>query len=176
MPAHHILQTDRLIIREFSLEDAQGFYEMNLEPAVLQYTGDRPFTTVEEARVFIQSYNHYQEYGYGRWTLIHRSSEQYLGFCGFKYHPDSAEVDLGFRIPLPFWGQGFATEAAQGCLAYGLAQLGFSRVIGRVAQANKASIRVLEKVGMQYVQSFDFDGMPGFLYETHKPHANPKIP
>ena len=160
------LETERLVLREFAVEDALGFYQMNDNAEVLQYTGDKPFRDPEAAAAFILSYNHYKVHGYGRWTIVRKTDQAYLGFCGLKYHPETEEVDLGFRLIRNEWGRGYATEAASACLEYGLNQLKLPRIIGRVRQVNTASVKVLEKIGMKRVGAFDFEGHPAWLYES----------
>ena len=164
----NLLQTERLLIRPFRLSDAAGFHAMNAVEQVLRYTGDQAFASVEEAELFIRNYDHYHRYGYGRWALEDRQTGEFIGFCGLKYHPHEDEVDLGFRIPVAHWGKGLATEAAKACLDYGFDRLNMNRIIGRVAKANLASIRVLEKIGMAYCRDFDFDGLPGVIYEIYR--------
>lgn len=159
------LATSRLVLREFLSEDASGFFAMNNDPLVLQFTGDQPFTTIAAAEAFIRDYDHYQRYGFGRWSVIRQSDGAFLGFCGLKYHPNHDYIDLGFRLSREHWGQGYATEAALACLRYGWAELQLARVVGRVRQENLASINVLEKIGMRRIEDFDFEGHPGFLYE-----------
>ena len=162
--ADFLLKTERLILREFAPEDADGFFRMNQHPEVLRHTGDRPFIDPTEALHFITNYDHYDRYGYGRWTVRHRRDDLYLGFCGLRFHPGSGATDLGFRLAREHWGRGYATEAAGACLRYGFGALGLPRIIGRARRANRASIRVLEKIGMTLQGTFDFEGHPGVLY------------
>ncbi|MEL7251363.1 MAG: GNAT family N-acetyltransferase [Bacteroidota bacterium] len=160
------LETPRMYLREFRLEDANGFYQLNQDPQVIQHTGDKPFADSSAAAAFIQSYDHYKRYGFGRWAIILRQTEEFIGFCGLKYHPDIKAVDLGFRLRRSDWNKGLATEAARTCLEYGFTQLELDLIIGRVRQAHHASIKVLEKIGMQRRGSFDFEGFPGYRYEV----------
>ena len=150
-----IIETPRLILKEFELIDAAGFYAMNNDPEVIRYTGDHPFTSIIAAKKFIQGYSHYQEYGFGRWTILLKTNQSYLGFCGLKYSLDKSEVDLGYRLIRKYWGQAYATEAAQACLTYGFNQFALKKIVGRAMKANPASYRVLEKIGMQYEKSFE---------------------
>lgn len=162
------LLTERLLLRAFKQEDAPGFYAMNNDPQVLQYTGDVPFASETDAETFLRNYRHYEKYGYGRWTIIHQSTGKYLGFCGLKYHVNTDEVDLGFRLIREYWGHGYATEAALACLQYGFTTLGIPCIIGRAQAENLASIRVLEKIGMKFQRAFDFEGTPGVIYHACK--------
>lgn len=162
------LLTLRLRLREFQTCDALGFYQMNADPEVLRYTGDHPFKDIKAAENFISTYDHYAKYGYGRWTVERLEDNAYLGFCGLKYHPKTSEVDLGYRLDRNFWGKGYATEAALACLDYAFRSLKLNQVIGRAAQQNTGSLRVLEKIGMRKLKPISFDKQDGFLYVIGK--------
>jgi RimJ/RimL family protein N-acetyltransferase len=164
MTGRTIIQTPRLLLREFLLADAAAFYAMNLDPEVIRYTGDRPFASIAEAERFIRAYDQYQRFGYGRWSVIEKATGEYLGFCGLKFHPDTGETDLGYRLMRRYWGLGLATEASKACLAYGFNGLDLTSIVGRVREDNPASIRVLEKTGMRFWRHFDFEGHPGLIY------------
>jgi len=138
----------------------------------LRYTGDRPFESIAEARAFLDSYDVYERYGYGRWAVVRRFDENCLGWCGLKYSPESGETDIGFRFFRKYWGQGYATEAAQACLDYGLQKLGLEQIVGRAMQSNRASVRVLEKIGMRYWKYFDFNNQAGVYYRTLREHIS----
>jgi RimJ/RimL family protein N-acetyltransferase len=159
------LLTPRLRLRQFEQRDAADFYEMNADPEVIRYTGDPPFVSIQAAADFIQAYDHYARYGFGRWAIERLEDNVFLGFCGLKYHPESQETDLGYRLIQQYWGHGYASEAASACLYYAFQQLKLERVIGRVQQDNKASCRVLTKTGMKKVGQINFDGQPAYLYE-----------
>jgi len=144
-----ILHTERLYLRTFILADAKAFYEMNSVAEVMRYTGDKAFSDEKEARTFINNYSSYSQYGFGRWAMIRKEDNQFIGFCGFKLNEEQM-IDLGFRIKIEYWNQGYATEAASACLEYGFSHLDFHEVIGRAARANIASLKVLQKLGMTY--------------------------
>lgn len=144
-----IITTPRLVLREFAMEDAPVLYELNSDPEVMKYTGDPPFASVEEAEEFIRGYDHYRDYGYGRWSVLLRETGEFIGWCGLKFN-ELGQVDIGFRFFRKDWGKGYATESARATLAYGFDELNLEEIIGRAANANTASIRVLEKLGMEY--------------------------
>lgn len=147
-----ILQTDRLLLRELVLSDAQRLYRLNQDPEVIRFTGDRAFTDEHHARKFLESYDHYHQYGFGRWAVIEKESGEFLGWCGLKYDPEIGQTDLGFRFFKKHWNKGFATEAAQATLGYAFGPLERQTIVGRAMKANTASIRVLEKIGMKFEQ------------------------
>lgn len=73
-----ILETNRLFLREITPDDAETAYLLNLDPEVIKYTGDEPFTSIEEARKFLENYDHYRKYGFGRWAVINKSTEEFF--------------------------------------------------------------------------------------------------
>ncbi len=174
-----VFKTDRLLLREFESTDAQALFDLNNDPLVIQYTGDPPFSSVEAASQFIGNYtgsrpngsrpSHYKEFGYGRWAVLNKETKEYLGWCGLKYTPDLKETDLGFRFFRKFWNQGFATEAASGCLTFGFEELGLNVIVGRAMRDNKASIKVLTKIGMKFQKTILMDGNKGVQYSIMAP-------
>jgi [ribosomal protein S5]-alanine N-acetyltransferase len=116
MFAMHILQTQRLYLREITEADAENAYLLNLDPEVLKYTGDVAFNSMEEARTFLKNYDHYKKYQFGRWAVMTKNEHQFLGWCGLKYTEDLNEHDIGFRLFKKFWNRGYATEAAKACV------------------------------------------------------------
>ncbi len=150
-----VLTTKRLLLRTFAESDVPYFYRLNADPKVMQYTGDVPFKSLKEARQFIKNYRAYTQHGYGRWTVILKENQEYLGWCGLKYSPEKKETDIGFRFLQQHWNRGYATEAAQACLRYGFQDLGLTKIVGRAMSDNHASIRVLEKIGMRFEKYFE---------------------
>jgi ribosomal-protein-alanine N-acetyltransferase len=163
-----ILETQRCYLRELLVDDARDFYELNADPEVIKYTGDKPFGSINEAKVFLGNYNQYALYGYGRWAVIDKTTNEFLGWCGLKYSPDLDEVDLGFRFFRKYWNQGYATETAKACVAYGFNHLNLDKIVGRAMEANIGSVKVLEKTGMSFVGKFEFELHPGALYQIEK--------
>lgn len=147
-----VLRTDRLILRPFTIDDIDAAYKMNLDEEVSRWTGDGGVVGKEEIRRRIQEdvLGDYAKYGYGRMAVVLKETEEFIGFCGLKYLEDYEEVDLGYRLMSQYWGRGYATEACQVCLDYGFGQLGLYKIIAMVLPQNKASIRVLDKLGFQF--------------------------
>lgn len=164
-----IAETQRLLLREFSVADAGKLFLLNKDPDVLKYTGDRAFENVAEARSFIENYDQYKKYGYGRWTVIDKGSGDFLGWCGLRYDPAQDETDIGFRLFKRYWNKGYATEAAQSCIGLGFDRFGLQTLIGRAMKEHSASVRVLEKLGMDFEKEFDFyRGHAGLIYRIDK--------
>ena len=163
-----IMETKRLLLRQFIIEDAQDFYELNADPEVTKYTGDTAFANVAAAEHFIRNYHPYTIEGMGRWAVLRKADGVYLGWCGLRYVPELSEVDLGYRFCKKYWGQGYATESSRACLDYGFQVLRLKKIVARAINENSASIRVMEKIGMHFVGAKDFIEHPGVLYEISR--------
>jgi len=167
----HILETDRLVLRELDVEDSNNFYELNLNPKVIQYTGDKAFQNIRAAEKFLKNYSDYKLNGFGRWAVIDKSNEDFLGWCGLKYVEKLNETDIGFRFFEKHWNKGFATESAEACLKFGFEKLNLKTVIGRAMAENIASLKVLEKLGMKYEKEFNFNEHKGLIYRIENNQA-----
>lgn len=158
-----IFETDRLLLRELNISDAENFYKLNSDPDVIKFTGDNKFSSVYEAKTFLVNYTEYEKYGYGRWAVLSKTDDQFLGWCGLKYNEEQM-VDLGFRFFKKYWGNGFATEAAKGCLNYGFSELHLKTIVGRALKKNIASVKVLEKIGMTHWKDLVCHGNKDCVY------------
>lgn len=163
-----IIETPRLLLRELNPNDASSFYELNSNQNVIRYTGDKPFDNTEVALLFLKNYKDYEINGYGRWAVIEKSSNVFLGWCGLKFNSETKETDIGFRFFEHYWNKGYATESAKACLDYGFEKLHLKTIIGRAMAENVASIRVLEKLGLEFEKEFDFDEHKGLVYQINK--------
>jgi RimJ/RimL family protein N-acetyltransferase len=150
-----ILETDRLLLREYVEDDAEAFLKLNTDPEVLRFVPDKALLNVEQARQVLIDHPiaDYRKNGFGRGACILKSSGEQIGFAGLKYLKELDEVDIAYRFMPTYWGQGLATEAARASVRYGFADLGLKRIIGLVMPENTASVRVLEKAGLRYSDS-----------------------
>lgn len=164
----NILETERLLLRELTVDDAENFYDLNLNPNVIRYTRDSAFANINEAKRFLENYADYKENGFGRWAVICKSDNKFIGWCGLKYSEDSNETDIGFRFFEECWNKGFATESAEACIHYGFEKLNLKRIIGRAMSENTASIKVLQKIGLSFEKEFIFDGEKGVIYKIDR--------
>lgn len=165
-----IIETERLLLRNFTMDDAQLIFDLNQDPEVTRYTGD-PIKDLDHAaevleRVILPQYALYK---HGRWAVLVKPDLEFIGWCGLKARPERNEIDLGYRFMQKSWGRGYATEAAFACLKYGFEQLGIPRIVGRAMPQNTASLRVLEKIGMHYVGEEIVDDHPAKTYEALYP-------
>jgi RimJ/RimL family protein N-acetyltransferase len=163
-----ILQTERCIIRELTPEDAAFAFELNLDPLVLQFTGDGPFASLEDAKSFLENYDYNKLHRMGRWGVVRKSDEKVIGWCGLKYHPDIDEVDLGYRFLIEHRNEGYATEASLACIDYGFNTLNLERIVANAVKENGASIKVMEKVGMKFCKETILHGQTSVQYEIFR--------
>jgi len=169
---YSVIETNRLLLRHFTEDDASLLYELNLDPEVTRYTHD-PMTDVEHAKQVLNEVilPQYSLYDHGRWVVHLKSNLEFMGWCGLKYLPETNEVDLGYRFMKKFWGKGYATEAASACIEYGFNKLKLPSIIGRALPGNLASIKVLEKCGMKYLHE---EVVQGYLHKAYQV-TNPAI-
>lgn len=153
-----ILETERLNLREFNATDAEVMYRLNSNPNVMKYTGDVYFNSVEESEKLIVNYPDYRKNGFGRWATIRKKDNQFIGWCGLKLHEDNL-VDIGYRFFEEYWNQGYATESAKACIEYGLTTLNLTEIYGNSSKENIGSIRVMEKIGLEFWKEGEYDGM-----------------
>lgn len=163
-----LLETPRTFLRKLSANDAADFYALNQDPLVLKYTGDKPFESIESARMFLEDYAETHTNGLGRLAVINKQTGKFIGWCGLKYTPEKDEFDIGFRFFKEYWNKGFATETSLKCLKYGFAELNLNEIVGRAIVQNTASIRVLEKIGMKLKACFESDLYDGVIYHLFK--------
>jgi ribosomal-protein-alanine N-acetyltransferase len=165
-----IIETDRLLLRLFTAEDAALLYELNLDPEVIRYTLD-PIKDIDHARRILEQVilPQYVLYNYGRWAVHLKSGHEFIGWCGLKYVPERNEIDLGYRFIKPAWGRGYATEAAYACIKYGFEKLNLRLIIGRAMPDNLGSLKVLEKCGMRFIGEGVVDDHQAKTYEIINP-------
>lgn len=147
-----LLETDRLILREFVASDWPAVMAYQSDPRYLRYyewTG----RTETEVRAFVQMFlDHQQEEPRTKFQLavILKAEDRLIGNCGIQMKtPDAREADIGYELDPDHWGQGYATEAAHAIVAFGFSELKLHRVWSWCIAENRGSSRVMEKLGMQ---------------------------
>lgn len=153
-----LIETERLLLREITLEDKEQMFLLHSNPEVQKYTGEDPITSIEIMEEAIRDrVEWYKKYGYGRWGTFLKDGMQFIGWAGLSYLPEFDEIDLGYRFLPEHWGKGYATEASEAILQYGFENLGLKRIIAIAMKENPASIRVMEKVGMKFEKYAPYD-------------------
>jgi RimJ/RimL family protein N-acetyltransferase len=147
-----ILDTERLSLRWLDLGDAAFIRRLVNEPSWLRYIGDRGVRTDDDARRYLEKgpLAMYAGSGFGLYLVETRSTREPIGMCGFVKRETLPDVDLGFAFLPEYWGRGYAFEAAAATMAFGGSTLGLKRVVAITAQDNRASIRLLERLGFRF--------------------------
>src|SRR2546428_13263439 len=134
-----ILETERLLLREYVEDDAEAFFKLNSDPEVLRFVPDKALLNVEQARQILIDHPiaDYRKYGFGRGACILKSTGEQIGFAGLKYLEEFGEIDVAYGLMPSHRGLGLATEAALASVRFGFADIGLKRIIGLVMPENK---------------------------------------
>lgn len=161
-----IAETERLLIREFVLDDAQQLAAILGDPEVMAYSVNGPLDLQATTRFISACTESYSQNGFGQWALVDRESQALLGFCGLSRVSIEAEdaVEIGYRLSQSSWGKGLAAEAAAAVLHYGKAKKKLDSVVAIIAPAHSASIRVAEKVGFSEFELAQYSGWAVRVY------------
>lgn len=146
-----ILETERLILRRFTLDDAGFILELVNEPSWLRFIGDKGVRTIEDARAYLLKgpLEMYERLGFGLYRVERKADGVPIGMCGLLKRASLDDVDIGFAFLPRFWSQGYAYESAAAVMAYGKAALGLGRILAITTPDNRASIKLLEKIGLR---------------------------
>ena len=149
-----MIETERLILRRFSNEDAEFVLRLLNEPSFLTNIGDKGVRTLEDAQTYIRTgpVASYERFGFGTYLVELKESGASIGLCGLIKREQLSDVDVGFAFLPAFWSKGYASEAASAVVAYGKDVLGIGRIVAITSPDNSGSIRVLEKLGLRFVR------------------------
>ena len=164
-----ILETKRLVLRNWTNADCDALFEIMRDADVVRYIADgKPFT-FEKVREFLTWAEVYErENGFCRWKVIERSSGEIIGSCGFARPHETDEIELGYLLAQKHWGKGFATEITKAVALYGFNKLGFREIIAMTDLENIASQKVLEKISFQKRGIELFNGEESLVYIKKK--------
>jgi RimJ/RimL family protein N-acetyltransferase len=161
---HVFLETERLILRRFTENDADALFELYDDAAVMKYlNGGRPADRTEIVTLDLPAFLGYYERfpGYGFWAAIEKPTGDFLGWFHFRPRPEDPpdEPELGYRLHQAAWGKGYGTEGSAALIAHGFTELGVRRVTAGTMVVNQRSRRVMEKLGMTLVRTY-FEDFP----------------
>jgi RimJ/RimL family protein N-acetyltransferase len=145
-------QTERLILRPMTEEDADFILELLNDPSFIRYIGDRNVRTLEGAKGYITNgpVASYAQNGFGLYLVELKESGESMGMCGLIRRNTLKDVDIGYAFLPKFWSRGYAFEAATEMKRYAQEELQLKRLVAVVDPENPASIRLLEKLGMKF--------------------------
>jgi RimJ/RimL family protein N-acetyltransferase len=155
----NVLETERLTLRRLTVDDAEFMLGALNEPSFLQFIGDRGVRTVEDAYAYLLKgpIDMYESHGFGLF-LVSLKDGTPIGSCGLIKRDTLPDVDIGFAFRPPFWGKGFAFEAASAVLAYGQNEIDLRRIVAITAPDNQSSIRLLERIGLKFERLIRLNG------------------
>lgn len=148
----NILETDRLILRQFTPQDAEFILELLNDPSFIQNIGDRNIRTGDDACAYIMNgpAASYAKNGFGLYAVVLKETGETIGMCGLIKREALDDVDIGYALLPRFWSRGYAVEAARATKMYAKDAIGLKRLVAITDPANQGSIRVLEKLGLRF--------------------------
>ncbi len=170
------IETDRLLLRELLLSDADGMFELDSNPKVHLFVGNNPVKNIEESIEYIHFVQkQYKDFGTGRWAVILKETNEFLGWSGIKFITDEINghknfYEIGYRFIEKHWGKGYATEAGKAFVNYAFNEMKVDALYAYADAGNENSRKILEKLGLHYVNSFEYEGETEVWYEIKNPN------
>ena len=166
-----ILKTERLILRELKISDAEAFFAMDSNPNVHKYLWNKPVQKIEGINEIIESVRkQYVDNGIGRFAMISKETNEFIGWAALKYNTEIVNnkvnfYDIGYRLDEKFWGKGYASEATFAWLKYAFETMNIKTMEAAAHSENAASNRILQKIGMQMTEIYLEDGVSWNWYQ-----------
>jgi len=150
-------QSNRLIFDIPKVDDFKRFYEIHSDPETNLFNPKGPLNLEESKESFNSIIAHWKEHNFGSWTIKTKESETIVGFGGLSYRMYGAamKLNLGYRFDKDSWGKGYATELAKYTIFYGFSELNVDKIFAIVRPKHAASIKVLEKCNMKFLQTIN---------------------
>jgi [ribosomal protein S5]-alanine N-acetyltransferase len=164
-----ILDTSRLILREFVAGDADALARVLSDPETMKFY-PAPFDRTAVESWIARNRQRYARNGHGLWAMILKLNGELIGDCGLTVQQIAGadEIEIGYHVRRDLWGQGFATEAARACRDYGFARLPVARLMSIIRPENFSSRRVAEKNGMTVWKDTIHAGLPHLIYAIRR--------
>jgi [ribosomal protein S5]-alanine N-acetyltransferase len=145
-----ILETSRLLLREFGRDDANALALVISDPETMRFY-PAPLDRAGVERWIERNLQRYAQYGHGLWGMVLKSTGELVGDCGLTFQKVEGvdELEIGYHVRRDLWQQGLATEAARACRDYGFGRLSAERIVSLIRPENIPSRRVAEKNGMK---------------------------
>ena len=164
------LETDRLIMRMWRVQDFEPYFEVCSDPQVMHFLGaGKPLDRVETWRHMAFMAGHWQLLGFGPFAIEEKATGQFVGRVGFLNPEGWPAFELGWTLSRKFWGRGYASEAARRALAYAFDELDKDHVISLIDPQNINSIKVAERLGEKVEGKTDLFGREVLIYGIDRP-------
>lgn len=167
-------ETERLILREILPTDIEGLFELDSDPEVHKYLGNKPVKDKKQIADIINFIRQqYIDNGIGRWAIIDKETNHFMGWTGLKFVTKEINNhknyhDLGYRLIQKYWGKGYATESAIASLTYGFNTLHLNEIYAAADIDNIGSNKILTKLGFNFIERFTYDGAIHNWYKLEK--------
>jgi len=160
------IHTSRLKLRPYAGEDLDALHRIFIDPQVRKYLCDDKIMPREWVAIEIENNTKcFEQHGFGQWSVFLKEKSELIGFCGFRFFYDNPpELQLLYGFSPHCWGKGLATEAAKAMIQYGFTEHKFQQIITATNVDNIASVRVIERVGMRFVQRINKAGLDVLYY------------
>ena len=157
------LETERLVIRRVTFDDAAFIVELLNEPLFIKNIADRGVRDIEGAKKYLEAgpMAMYAKHGFGLFHVGRKSDGASVGICGLLKRDYLEDVDVGFAMLARHAGSGYATEAATAVMNYGREKLGLQRIVAITAPNNESSAKVLRKLGLKFDRILQLPGFSG---------------
>ena len=162
-----MIETERLLLRPLRVSDVDVFVELHADSQVNRFVGSYSRQQALERLTAIEQ--QWTVRGHGLCAIELKSSGEFIGRSGLQYWEQFDEVELGWTLRAAHWGHGYATEAAQACLAWGFATLDDDYFTALVRPGNDASVRVAEGLGFAPRREDELQGRPVTVYAVDRP-------
>jgi len=154
------IATERLILRQWRDEDLEPFAALSADPEIMEFL--LPMDRADSDAMAAEERVHIAEHGFGWWALELPGAAGFIGFAGLARIPDGPSfkggaVEIAWRLARPYWGQGYATEAARAALADGFGRLGLDEIVAVTTPMNRRSRAVMERLGMIHDEAGNFE-------------------
>lgn len=164
-----ILSSERLIFRLPLVSDLHNFHQCFEDEDAMKYYLDGFSATIDESeKKLAYVLNHWDKYQCGDWVVIEQQTGEFIGFCGFDCEIEPGKPNLGFAFLRNYWGKGYATEAVLRVIQHGFQELGFDEIRAYVHAENKASLAVLTKCKMTFLDQIIRNGQRRLRYTIQK--------
>ena len=163
-----VVETERLLIRKWNDDDAAAVAHIYLKPEVMEYIPGGVWSPDRTARTVARMRELDSEHGYGFYPIVVKSLGTIVGHCGLGRLEQTPEIEVAYILDSPYWGQGYASEAARAMIAYGFSKLNIPRIVAVAFPQNVRSIRVMRSVGMTPVGLAQHFGATLVKYQLKK--------
>ncbi|TAE57791.1 MAG: N-acetyltransferase [Oscillatoriales cyanobacterium] len=145
------IETERLLLRKITLNDASDMFEYASNPEVSEYTMWSTHTSIEDTKYFLKSLTKmYKRKELVDWGIVHKAEKKFIGTCGYvEWSMTHSRAEIGYALSARYWREGYMSEAVNAIIEFGFREMLLNRIVGRCEVNNIASARVMEKVGMQ---------------------------